>query len=100
MVVDGALRTGMDVTVARLWRADGRYHLTAFEGRTVEPRRRLTGNTAWVEAADGLDLMRWFDDRCHDGMPHHVTVFEGRNAETWRRLARCMGVAWVGCGGR
>lgn len=93
MVVDGPLRTGMDVTVTRLWRTDGQYHLTAFEGRTIEPRRRLTGNTAWVDAG-ALDLTRWFDDRCHDGMPHHVTLFQGHSADTWRRLARCMGIRW------
>jgi hypothetical protein len=39
MVVDGSLRINEDVTITRLWRCDGRYHMTAFEGRSVAPRR-------------------------------------------------------------
>jgi L-fucose isomerase-like protein len=93
-VVNGHLRVGKPVTIARLWRRDGRYVMTAFEGRTIEPRRSLTGNTAWVEVVGG-DVPRWFDELCHAGMPHHPVVFEGGHVEALRRLARMMRLEWL-----
>ncbi len=42
-VVDGGLRFGSPVTISRIWSCDGRYHLTAFEGQSVAPRRRGDG---------------------------------------------------------
>ena len=35
LVVDAQIRVNEPVTVTRLWRCDNRYHMTAFEGRTV-----------------------------------------------------------------
>ncbi len=52
MVVDAQIRINQDGTVARLWRCDNRYHMTALDVRTVAPRRKVTGNFVLVELAD------------------------------------------------
>jgi L-fucose isomerase-like protein len=93
MVVDGPLRTDMPVTITRLWRVDGQYHLMAFEGATIPPARHLTGNTCWVHAP-GRDVADTFESLCHAGMPHHVTLFEGHHAAALKKLARAMNVRW------
>ncbi|MCL2661135.1 MAG: hypothetical protein FWD64_11555 [Acidobacteriaceae bacterium] len=92
-VVDGPLKADQPVTAARLWRCDGSYHMTAFEGVALPPSRRLEGNTLHMKV-DGGGVRRWFDDMIHEGMPHHVTLTQGRSADTFRRLARMLGVAW------
>lgn len=94
LVVDGALRTNLPLTIARLWRCDNRYHLTACEGRSIPPRRKLTGNHALVEIGD-RDVRQWFDSLCHAGMPHHVVLFAGHHRDTFRRLARTMKIQWI-----
>ncbi len=99
LVVDAAIRANEDATIARLWRCDGRYHMTAFEGRTVAPRRKVTGNFVLVELAEaeirsGGDVPARFDRLVHAGMPHHVTLSLGKNAESLRRLARALKVEW------
>jgi L-fucose isomerase-like protein len=94
LVVDAALRSDVPVTIARLWRCDDRYHLTACEGRTIPARRQLTGNHALVEVPD-RDVRRWFDDLCHAGVPHHVVLFTGHHRDPFRRLARAMKVEWM-----
>lgn len=93
MVVDGPIKTGGPVTVTRLWRCDGRYHLTAFEGRAIPPRRKLTGNTLLVEFPEG-GIAERFQRLAQEGMPHHVTVHFGSHAETLRRLAHILGLEW------
>jgi hypothetical protein len=94
MVVDGLLAVDKPVTIARLWHCDDEYHLTAFEGRTIAPRRKLTGNSAWMEV-DGGGVPEWFDRLCHAGLPHHPVMFEGHHAPAFRRLARLMNVQWL-----
>jgi L-fucose isomerase-like protein len=94
LVVNGELRTGEPVTIARLWRCDARYHMTAFEGVTVPPWHRLTGNWARIEL-DGPKVPELFDALCHAGMPHHPIMFYGRHADSFHRLARMMGVHWI-----
>ncbi len=93
MVVDGPIRTGGSVTVTRLWRCDGQYHMTAFEGQAIPPRRHVTGNTLLVKVSGEAVPLR-FDRLIHAGMPHHVTVHFGSHAETFRRLARMLGIEW------
>jgi L-fucose isomerase-like protein len=93
MVVDGPIRTGGPVTVARIWRCGGRYHITAFDGHAIQPRRKLTGNTLLVEFREGGVAER-FQRLAQEGMPHHVTVYFGAHAETFRRLARMLGLEW------
>jgi len=92
-VVDGALQSDQPVTVTRLWRCDGSYHITAFEGLAVQPKRRVTGNSLLVEV-EGKKVPERFDDLIHAGMPHHVAVYPGRSAETFRRLARLLDLNW------
>jgi L-fucose isomerase-like protein len=94
MVVDGTLRVDQPITVARLWRCDDRYHMTAFEGRTVPLKRKLTGNVA-VAQIDGGDVPGWFDTLCHAGFPHHPVVFYGRHGELLRRMARMLQANWI-----
>lgn len=92
-VVDGKLQLAGNITVSRLWRCDGRYHWTAFEGRSVPPRRSVTGNSLLVEV-DGGKIQERFQRLIHAGMPHHVTLHFGRHAETFRRLALALRIDW------
>lgn len=99
LVVDGCIREGEAVTVARLWRCDGEYHMTAFEGRTTEQRRKLTGNTVLMQISEAQiarsgTVPERFDRLVHAGMPHHVLLSFGTHAETFRRLARTLRVKW------
>ena len=97
MVVDAQIRIDEAVTVSRLWRCDNCYHLTAFDARTVAPRRKVTGNFVLVELAEadvasGGDVPARFDRLVHAGMPHHVILSFGENTETLRKLARTLRV--------
>lgn len=99
LVVDGQIRVSEPATAWRLWCCDNRYHMTAFEGRTIASRRQVTGNMALFELAES-DLARHgdvperFDRLVHAGMPHHVLLTFGHHAETLRRLARALGIEW------
>lgn len=93
LVVDGPLRPDQPVTISRLWRCDNEYHMTAFEGRSIRPRRKVTGNSLLVEVAGG-DVPGRFDGLLHAGMPHHVLLHYGSRAETFRRLARLLHIRW------
>ncbi|HEV2484577.1 MAG TPA: hypothetical protein VGT08_03505, partial [Terracidiphilus sp.] len=94
-VVDGQLQTGHPVTVARVWRCDGRYRMTAFEGHSIAPRHRVSGNSLLMEVS-GDPVPERFDRLIHAGMPHHVTLYFGNHLDTFRRLARLFGVEWCG----
>jgi L-fucose isomerase-like protein len=94
LVVDGVLQAGKPVTMMRLWRCDNEYKLTAFEGKSIPPRRAITGNTILVEVP-GRSIPERFDGLIHEGMPHHVLLYYGHCAETCRRLARILGIRWV-----
>jgi L-fucose isomerase-like protein len=92
-VVDGQLQLAGDVTVSRIWRCDGRYHWMAFEGRSIAPRRSVTGNSLLVEV-DGGKVPERFERLIHAGLPHHVTLHFGRHAGTFQRLARALRIDW------
>ncbi|MGC2299439.1 MAG: hypothetical protein WA476_11595, partial [Acidobacteriaceae bacterium] len=94
LVVNGRIRVGEAMTVTRLWRCDGRYHLTAFEGESVQPERNVTGNTVLVRLSEPGVPAR-FDRLIHAGMPHHVLLSFGNHAGQMRRLARMLGLNWV-----
>ena len=95
LVVDAQIRINEPVTVSRLWQCDGRYYMTAFEGRTVAPKRNVTGNYVLVEPdAAGGGVPERFDRLVHAGMPHHVLLSFGKQAETFRRTARALHLEW------
>ncbi len=93
-VVEATLREKMPITIMRCWRCDGRYFLTAREGQTVKPKRHLMG-TNGLARLDKQDPGEWFDELCHQGMPHHVVVFEGHSADLLKRFARMMDMQFV-----
>ncbi len=94
-VVDATIRAGMDVSLFRMWRCDGRYRMTALEGRTVAPEQDRMATNGVFET-DTVDVRQWFDERLHDGMPHHVCVIPGHHAERLRRFARLHEIEWRG----
>jgi L-fucose isomerase-like protein len=93
-VVEATLRENMPVTIMRLWRCDGSYHLTARDGQTIKPKRHLMG-TNGLAGLDKQDAGEWFEELCYEGMPHHVLAFEGHHAPQFRRLARVLGIRFV-----
>jgi L-fucose isomerase-like protein len=93
LVVDGLLQGDQPITVSRLWRCDNRYHMTAFEGRAIPPKRRVSGNSLLVEV-EGEPVPVRFDKLIHAGMPHHVLLHFGSHTETFRRLARLLKINW------
>lgn len=94
LVVDGELEPGKPVTIMRLWRCGQEYKMAAFEGKSIPPRRKLTGNTVLVEV-NGRSVPERFETLLHEGMPHHVLLYNGHYADTYRRLARLLGIQWV-----
>ena len=95
-VVNGSIiQTGQRVTISRLWRTDDRYHLTAFEGKAIPPKRKVSGNSLLVET-EGQPVPERFDHLLHAGLPHHVLIHFGSHAETFRRLARLLDLEWHG----
>ena len=93
-VVEATLRENMPITVMRFWRCDGDYYVTAREGRTIRPKRHLMGTNALAQM-DKQDPREWFEELCHQGMPHHVALFEGHAEELLKRLARALGMRFV-----
>ncbi len=93
LVVDGRILSDQDITIMRLWRCDNEYHMTAFEGRSIPPRRKVTGNSVLVEV-DDRDVPRRFDALLHAGMPHHVLLHFGNRADAFRRIARMFHIHW------
>lgn len=93
-VVEATLRENMPVTIMRFWRCEGRYYLTARHGRTTKPKRHLMG-TNGLARLENQDPQAWFDELCHQGMPHHVAVFEGHHAPVLQRLARTVQMQFV-----
>jgi len=92
-VVDGRLQEDRTVTVSRLWRCDDRYHMTAFEGRAIAPKRKVSGNSLLVEVEGGKVPER-FDRLIHAGLPHHVLLHYGSHAKSFRRFARLLNLDW------
>ncbi len=92
-VVDGPLQTGGPVTVSRIWRCDDRYHITAFEGHAIPPRRNVSGNSLLMEVPGGKVPQR-FEKLIHAGLPHHVILHFGHWADSFERLARLLSLEW------
>ena len=92
-VVEATLRE-MPVTIARFWRCDGRYRLTARQGQSIKPRRHLMATNALVRL-EKENPSEWFEELCHSGMPHHVVLFEGHHQALMRRVARVMNMQFI-----
>ena len=45
----------------RFWVIDNKYHLVAFEGTTITPKRHLLGNNGLVQVNPPLDLVESFE---------------------------------------
>ena len=93
-VIEATLQTGLPITVFRLWSCDNQYRLTALEGRTISPKRQLLGNNGVAEIA-GVNVMEWFDELIHQGLPHHVMIARGHHQGRLRRFARQTGISWI-----
>jgi L-fucose isomerase-like protein len=93
-VIESTIRAGMPITLLRFWRCDGDYFLTAREGETLRPRRHLMGTNA-LARLDRQDPREWFDEMCHQGMPHHLAIFEGHHARMLKRLARILHIRFI-----
>lgn len=93
-ILEATIRANLPITVCRFWRLDGKYFLTAREGQTVKPKRHLMGTNA-LARLDKQDPRAWFEELCHQGMPHHVAVFEGHSADLLKRLARALNMQFV-----
>ena len=92
-VVEATLRADMPVTLFRFWRLEGKYFLTAREGETLRPKRHLM-------ATNGLARMReepreWFEELCHQGMPHHIAVVRGHHSGLLKRFGRALNMQFV-----
>ncbi|NOZ23326.1 MAG: sugar isomerase [Planctomycetes bacterium] len=94
-VVDANLKVDSPITLFRLWHCDGDYFLMACDARTIPPRRPLKGTNGLAEI-ENHDVVEWFEDLCHAGMPHHVSIVQGYHADTMRRFARQMRIHWMG----
>jgi L-fucose isomerase-like protein len=93
-VIEATLQSDLPVTLLRLWRCDGEYKLTALEGRTVATKRHLLGNNGVVEIR-GVDVMEWFDEMIHQGLPHHLLVARGHHLRRLKRFARQLEIRWI-----
>ena len=93
MVVESALKTGMEITIFRIWHRAGEYFMTACEAETIEPRRFLMGSNGLARILD-RDPREWFIEMCHLGMPHHLAVFQGHHKKLLRQFAGMTGIKW------
>lgn len=93
-VIEATIRSNMPITLFRLWSCDNSYHLTALEGKTIPPKRHLLGNNGLLEI-DGVNVMEWFDDLVHQGLPHHVLISRGRHKTLLKHFARLMGLHFI-----
>jgi L-fucose isomerase-like protein len=93
-VVEATLRENMPVTFARFWRCDGKYLLTAREGTTLKPKRDLMATNGLVRMS-AQDPHEWFEELCHEGMPHHLGIFQGHHLGRFRAFARAMGIRFI-----
>jgi len=93
-ILEASLIEDMPVTIARFWRCDGKYLVTAREGKTIKPLRHLQATNSLVEMTK-TDPVEWFDNLVHEGMPHHPIIFRGHHEALLRRFARAMNMRFV-----
>jgi len=92
-IVEATIRAGMPVTVFRFWRLNGKYLVSARDGKTISARRHLMATNALAQM--DADPREWFEELCHAGMPHHVAVVEGHHSAFFKRWARVMQIEFV-----
>ena len=88
-IVQATIRPDMDVTLFRIWRMEGRYHIVTLEGRTTTPRRHLLA-TNGLFTTDQVDICAWFERQVQRGMPHHLCVVQGHHADLLNRVGRLL----------
>lgn len=94
-VIDATLKTGIPITLFRLWHLNGKYLFTAIEGDTVEPKRHLKG-TNGVGYFANVDIPSYFKRMLRKGFPHHPVIAEGHFKKHLVSLAESMGIEVVG----
>ena len=87
MVVDANINEGEPITLFRIWNCDNQYHLMSMQGETEKPERKLMGSNG-VARIDGRNLLEFFADLCHLGMPHHLAIVRGHQQQSLKALAR------------
>lgn len=92
-VVEATIAAHQPVTIFRMWRSDGFYHMTALEGSTVAPKRHIMATNGLAEVTE-VNVNEWFEDMLHEGMPHHVCVVKGHHRRVLQKLARQLRLAW------
>lgn len=93
LVLNATLAEDRPITLFRLWHCDGRYRMTACDARTARGERELAGAHG-VAVVEDRRVPEWFDELCHQGMPHHVVVFSGHHTALLKRFSRLIGVGW------
>lgn len=91
-VVDAQLTPGQPLTLCRIWRCDGMYHLVAEEAVSREPHQPLAGTTGVAEML-WREPREWFHELCMAGMPHHLVAFPSHCGPLWRRFGALAGLA-------
>ncbi|NOU36298.1 MAG: sugar isomerase [Kiritimatiellaceae bacterium] len=90
-VVDATLKSGMPITLFRLWHLNGKYLFTAIEGETVEPKRHLKG-TNGTGCFDSVDINDYFIRMVKAGFPHHPVIAEGHVKKHLYALMENLGI--------
>lgn len=75
-VVDATLKSGISITLFRLWHLNGKYMFTAIEGETVKPGRHLMGTNGGGRF-DNVNVKDYFQRMIRSGFPHHPVICEG-----------------------
>jgi len=92
-VLEGELKAGMPLTLFRLWRCDGKYHLTSADAVSEKPRRKLMMSNGQARLLNRKPN-EWFEAMCHVGMPHHLNVFTGNHSSKLKRFSIVAGIEW------
>jgi L-fucose isomerase-like protein len=95
MVVDAEIDANEPITLFRVWNCDNRYHLVAMEGETEKPNRPFMGSNG-LARVNNHNLIEFFDDLCHMGMPHHLAIVRGHHKSSLKALARRFNITYVG----
>ncbi|MFW5894265.1 MAG: sugar isomerase [Verrucomicrobiota bacterium] len=93
-VVNATLKSGLPITLLRLWHCHGQYRFTAIEGETVEPKRHLKGTNGLGFFPD-VDLNDYFVRMIRAGFPHHPVVVQGHEKRQLETLMANLGVECV-----